>query len=183
MTVPLSLPPTRSAAVRTLQGRGCPGPPARCPPAPAALLTQQCSWPWARRLETLGSPWAAAASGPERPGWSWGSRGPELPGAATKVRTPVGRPRPLLEADGRAAPRPLPATAGALGLAITDSQAPESAPGSALRSHRDKRLWRPRRAWTRRGRAFAAPSVLGSASFATLGHGTCQGPGVLVSDT
>lgn len=130
------------------------GPPARCPPVPAALLTQQCSWPWGRRRETLGSPWAAAASGPGRPGWSRGEPRPELPAAAKKVRTPVGRPRPLPGASGRAAPRPLPATAGALGLAVADTQAPESAPGSALRSHRDARLWRPRRAWTRRGRAF-----------------------------
>lgn len=162
-----SLPPgeQQCGLGRVADARGLP---ACCPPAPAALLTQQCSWSWERRRETLGSPWAAAASGPGRPGWSRGEPRPELPAAATKVWTPVGRPRPLPGAGGRTAPRPLPATAGALVLAVTDAQAPESAPGSALRSHRDARLWRPRRAWTWRGRAFRSSQP-----------GVCQAPQAL----
>lgn len=73
-----SLPPSPSVAVRAEQGPGA-GDHLPAPPAPAALLTQRCSWPWERRLETLGYPWAAAASGPGRPDWSRRSRGPSSP--------------------------------------------------------------------------------------------------------
>lgn len=153
-TVPLSLPPTRSAAVWAMQGRGCPG--ATCP-----LPSRACSATHTAMLLALGAPpgnsripMGGGSEWPGAPRLEPGEPRPELPAAAKKVRTPVGRPRPLPGAGGRAAPRPLPATSGALGLAVADTQAPESAPGSALGSHRDARLWRPQRVWTRRGRAF-----------------------------
>lgn len=89
-------------------------PPAHSPPAPAALLTQRCSWPWERCLETLGYPWAAAASGPGRPEWSRRSSGPSSSqplrgsGSPWVTRTAqLGHSRKKgLGAGGRTAPRP-----------------------------------------------------------------------------
>lgn len=110
MTVPLSLPPTRSAAVRATQGRGCPG--ATCP-----LPSRACSATHTAMLLALGAPpgnsripMGGGSEWPGAPRLEPGEPRPELPAAATKVRTPVGRP--LLGVGGRAAPHPLPATAG-----------------------------------------------------------------------
>lgn len=158
-----SLPPSPSVAVRAEQGPGA-GDHLPAPPAPAALLTQRCSWPWERRLETLGYPWAAAASGPGRPDWSRRSRGPSSPqllrgsGSPWSLGAQPGHSRRVPGAScrgagGRAAPRPpachcrRPSTRDR-GRRSSGERAWQCAPEPP-----GVKLWRPRRAWTGRGRA------------------------------
>lgn len=154
LIAPLSLPPTRSAAVQDMQGLRCPG-----GHLPAALPRLQRY----SHSNALGPGRAAGKlSDPHgrRQRVAWGAQA-GAGGAA------AGAPRSCREGpDARRTPAPAAGNgwqSNAAPLAshrwrprtpVADAQAPESAPGSALGSHRDERLWRPRRAWTRRGRAF-----------------------------
>lgn len=98
------------AGSRMPGGATCPLPSRACNATHTAMLLALGAPPGNSRI-----PMGGGSEWPGAPRLEPGEPRPELPAAVAKVRTPVGRPRPLLGAGGRATPRPSPATAGALG--------------------------------------------------------------------
>lgn len=168
----------------------CPPPSRSCGATHTAMLLALGAPPGNSRI-----PMGGGSEWPRAPRLEPVEPRPELPAAAARVRKPVvarGSIRPLqagsrLRLPGAVSEQrraPPPVTAGALARAIADAGAPESAPGSALRSHRVCGCGGPG-ARGPGGGARPDPSHLVCArlrflSSETLEQRTCHGPGALV---